>query len=298
MLVLAGLLLLHPVTARAAAQRTFDTPESAIQAFIDALRAGDTKALAAILGPGSQRLLSSGDRVRDDRARQQFVKSYDDGHRLEAGGGKIVLVVGKDEYPFPIPVVPAGPVWRFDTDAGDDEILARRIGRNELDVIQVCLAYVDAQREYHERDRTGTGILEYAQRVASTPGKQDGLYWETRPGESPSPLGALVARARSEGAPRGSGTGPIPYHGYYYRILTGQGPNAPGGAYSYLAGRHMIGGFALVAYPAQYGNSGVMTFITSHDGVVYQKDLGPETAARARQMKVFDPDQTWKRVAP
>jgi hypothetical protein len=297
-LAFAGVLLLHPATARAAAQRTFDTPESAIQAFIDALRTGDMKTLAAILGPGSQRLLSSGDRARDDRAREQFVKLYDEGHRLEAGGGKIVLVVGKTEYPFPIPVVPAGPVWRFDTAVGADEILARRIGRNELDAIQVCLAIVDAQREYYAQDRSGGGVLQYAQYFHSAPGKRDGLYWDAKAGESPSPLGPLVGTAQSEGYRHGRGAVNAPYRGYHYRILTGQGASAPGGAYSYLAGRQMIGGFAVVAFPAQYGNSGVMTFITSHDGVVYQKDLGPETAGRARQMKVFDPDQTWKRAAP
>jgi hypothetical protein len=279
-------------------QKQFETPEETVQSLVDALRKGDTQAMAEILGPSSGPLVSSGDKVEDQRARDAFVREYDATHKLEAGGGKIVLYVGADNYPFPIPVVPDGASWRFDTPAGRDEILNRRIGRNELNTIQVCLAYVDAQRDYYAQERKGGGVLEYAQRLASTPGKRDGLYWEAKAGEKPSPFGPLAARARTEGYSRQSQQGPTPYHGYYYRILTAQGPEAPGGATEYVAGGHMIGGFGLVAFPAQYGASGVMTFIVNHDGVVYQKDLGPKTSALARQMKTFDPDKSWRKVAP
>jgi hypothetical protein len=186
--------------------------------------------------------------------------------------------------------VPDGPRWLWDTDAGDDELLNRRIGENELATIQVCLAYVDAQREYYSR---GQGLLEYAQRLDSTKGKHDGLYWETRPGELDSPLGPLVARARAAGYPLPPPRGPAPYHGYFYRILLAQGPDAPGGAYDFVVRGHMIGGFALVAYPASYGASGIMTFIVNQDGVVYQKDLGAKTAQAANAMKTYNPDKAW-----
>lgn len=216
-------------------------------------------------------------------------------HKFEAGGGKVVLVVGRDDFPFPIPIVPDGPTWRFDTAAGKEEILDRRIGRNELNTIQTCLAYVDAQREYYARDPDRNSLLQYAQKFASTPGKKDGLYWPTKPGEPPSPLGPLVARARGEGYAKRS-EGPVAYWGYYYRILTAQGKDAPGGAYDYLAHGRMIGGFGLVAFPAQYGVSGVMTFLVNQDGVVYQKDLGPKTEAIVRGIKQFNPDPTWEKV--
>jgi hypothetical protein len=191
--------------------------------------------------------------------------------------------------------VPDGASWRFDTAAGKDEIINRRIGENELHTIQVCLAYVDAQREYYARAPDGNRLMEYAQKFASSPGKQDGLYWPTKAGDPPSPLGELVARARGEGYAKRS-SAPVPYWGYYYRILTAQGKDAPGGAYSYIARGHMFGGFGLVAYPAQYGVSGVMTFTVNHDGVVYQKDLGPNTAAIAGAMKEFNPDSTWTKA--
>ena len=285
-----------PSAAAAAAQRRFETLEEATGALIDALRKGDTKSLAAILGPDGRALLSSGDPVADRRNQAQFVTAYDEQHRLEAGGGKVVLVVGKEDFPLPIPIVPDGPSWRWDTAAGKEEMLNRRIGENELNTIQVCLAYVDAQREYYARDPDKNGLLQYAQKFASSGGKRDGLYWEVKPGEAPSPLGPLVVRARGEGYSGKSG-GPIPYWGYYYRILTAQGNDAPGGAYDYLAQGKMIGGFALVAFPAQYGVSGVKTFLVNHDGVVYEKDLGPKTAANARAMKQFNPDSTWKKAS-
>ena len=233
--------------------------------------------------------------MSDRRTRERFVALYDEKHRLEAGGGKVVLVVGNNDFPLPIPIVPDGPSWRFDTAAGKEEIVNRRIGQNELNTIQVCLAYVDAQREYYARDPDGDALLQYARKFASSPGKRDGLHWPTKPGEPPSPLGLLVVKARAEGYSKRS-PNPVAYWGYYYRILTAQGKDAPGGAYSYLAHGQMMGGFALVAYPAQFGVSGVMTFIVNHDGVVYQKDLGPNSAAIARAMKEFNPDSSWKKV--
>ena len=279
-------------------QQTFEALEPAVQALVDAVRKNDTKAVVAILGPEGRALVSSGDPVLDRQHRESFLKSYDAAHRLEGGGGKVVLYTGPEDFPMPIPLVPDGPVWRWDTGAGREEILNRRIGRNELATIQVCLAYVDAQREYYAEPRGKDGVLQYAQRVSSSPGKRDGLYWDTKQGEKPSPLGPLIARARTEGYAGKPDSGFAAYHGYLYRILTAQGPDAPDGALDYVAGGRMIGGFALVAFPAQYGVSGVMTFIVNHDGVVYEKDLGPQTGASARQMKRFNPDQTWKKAPP
>jgi hypothetical protein len=284
-----------PAASSADAQRRFASVEEAGQALVDAFKSGNQDAMVAILGAAGKPIVSSGDPVADRRARERFVAAYDDRHHFEAGGGKVVLVVGPDDFPFAIPIVPDGPSWRFDTAAGKEEILNRRIGQNELNTIQVCLAYVDAQREYYARDPDGDALLQFAQTFASTSGRRDGLYWPTNPGEPPSPLGPFVARARGEGYSKRS-TNPVAYWGYYFRILTGQGKDAPGGAYSYLAHGKMMGGFALVAYPAQYGVSGVMTFIVNQDGVVYQKDLGPNSAALALAMKEFNPDATWSKV--
>jgi hypothetical protein len=281
--------------ASAVAQRRFASLEDAVGALVDAFRAGDRKAMLSIFGEEGKGLVWSGDPVADRQARERFVAAFDAKHHLEAGGGKVVLVVGDDDFPFPIPIVPDGPSWRFDTDAGKEELINRRIGQNELNTIQVCLAYVDAQREYYASDPDHDSVLQYAQKFASSPGRRDGLYFPTKEGERPSPLGQLVAKARSEGYSKKSDA-PVPYWGYYYRILSAQGKDAPGGAYDYLAHGQMMGGFALVAYPARYGVSGVMTFIVNQDGVVYQKDLGPDTAAIARAMKEFNPDHTWKKV--
>jgi DUF2950 family protein len=297
-IALAVVLGLYGAALAASAQKGFESLDDAVNALIGALRASDRKALAEILGPKGRPLIESGDAVADRQITQQFVADYDRAHRLEGGGGKVVLYTGEDDFPFPIPLVPDGPRWIWDTDAGDDEILFRRVGRNELAAMQVCLAYVDAQREYYARDRTGSGMLEFAQRLASTKGKKDGLYWETRPGERPSPLGPLVAKARAEGYRPGASGEPAPYHGYMYRPLLAQGPAAPGGAYDFVVKGHMIGGFALVAFPAKYAVSGIMTFIVSHDGVVYQKDLGPNTAQIAGAMKTYNPDRTWKQAEP
>jgi hypothetical protein len=296
-IVLALAITLHGAAyAAGQGQKTFETLDDAVSALIGAFRAQDLKSLVEILGPKGRPVVASGDIVGDRTAYQRFVAAYDRVHRLEGGGGKVILYVGDDDYPLPIPLVPDGPRWFWDTDAGDDEILFRRIGRNELATIQVCLAYVDAQREYYSRNR-GTGILEYAQRLESTKGKRDGLYWETQPGERPSPLGPLVAEARAAGYRKPEPGKRMPYHGYLYRMLLAQGSAAPGGAYDFVVKGHMIGGFALLAYPATYGVSGITTFIVSHDGIVYQKDLGPNTAELANGMKTYNPDKTWTKVA-
>jgi hypothetical protein len=254
--------------------------------------------LLDILGSDARPIISSGDPSADNQERERFVASYDEAHSLVPGGDRAtVLQVGKDEWPFPIPLVKEGSRWRFDARAGKDELLARRIGANELATIKACLAFVDAQREYWSRNPEQSPLLQYARRISSTKGKRDGLYWDTQDGEEPSPLGPRFAEAQRQGYLVGGRSGkPVPYHGYYYRILTAQGPAAPGGAYNYLVRGQLVGGFALVAYPAQWRVSGVMSFIVSHDGVVYQKNLGPDTAAIAGAMTRFNPDSSWKKV--
>lgn len=279
-----------------AKQKAFATPEEAAKELTAAAKAGDAKALLAILGPEAKPILQSGDAVADKAGRERFVKSYEEANKLvKSGDAKAVLSVGKDDWPFPIPIVKVTAGWRFDTKAGHEEILNRRIGRNELSAIQAVLAYVDAQREYYLANPQKDKLLQYAQKFASAEGKRDGLYFQTKTGEQPSPLGPLVSRAKAEGYAKGEGGKPVAYHGYYYRILKGQGRDAPGGAYDYVVRGKMMGGFALVAWPASYGNSGVMTFIVNHDGVVYEKDLGPDTAAAAQKMTRFNPAKSWKR---
>ncbi len=282
--------------AAAAKQKTFDSPEAAVDALVKATGENNVQELLSLFGPGSKPVVTSGDEVEDRQFREQFVKSYAEKHRLETGqDGKVTLIVGSNDWPMPIPIMKTGGRWRFDTRAGTKEILCRRIGGNELSAIQVALAIADAEREYADRMRADAGEPAYAQKFESGPGKKDGLYWETAPDEKPSPLGPLVARASGEGY---SGTvgGKAPYHGYLYRILKSQGKNADGGAYSYVVNGKMIGGFALVAYPAVYRVSGVHTFVVNHDGVVYGKDLGNKTADIAASMTAFDPDKTWKKV--
>ena len=296
--VLSLLLGARPVVAAADAQSTFATPEEAAAALAQAAQAGDSEVLGQLLGPDAQNVLSSGDPVADAHARENFVHAWNESHHLDKeGDSRVVLVAGSDGWPFPIPLVLTDGRWHFDTKAGEEEILARRIGRNELATIQVCLAFVDAQREYADKDRRGTGFLEYAPNIMSTAGQHDGLYWETAEGEEPSPLGLLVADARAEGYGQGAKDGRLPYHGYFYKTLSGQGPHAPDGAYDYTVKGHQIGGFAWLAYPAVWDNSGVMSFLVNQDGVVYQKDLGRDTAKVVADMKRFDPDDTWTKTA-
>jgi len=283
------------VAANGTKQKSFVTPEEAAQQFAAAVRSGDSRVLIEILGPDARAIIASGDPVEDSKARGRFTRAYDEANKLErTGDAKAILSVGRDEWPFPIPIVKDAAGWRFDTKQGKDEILNRRIGRNERHAIQAALAYVDAQREYYARNPQGDKLLQYAQKFLSASGKRDGLYWPARASEQPSPLGPGYAAARAEGYGKDSSGKPSPYHGYVYRILKGQGPEARGGAYDYLAQGRMIGGFALVAYPAEYGNSGVMTFMVNHDGTVYEKDLGPDTGRVARKVSRFNPDKTWK----
>ena len=278
-------------------QTTFKSPGAAVKALMDAAAAQDVKRLVAIFGPGSEDIVSSGDDAADARDRVLFVKYYNEAHRLERPGyGRRILYVGKEDWPMPVPIVKAGKVWRFQTDEGRQEILSRRVGANELGAIQTCLAIVDAQREYAVQDRDTDQLLEYARKFESEKGKKDGLYWETAPGEPLSPMGPLVAHATAEGYKNPEQMSP--YHGYFFRILTAQGEHARGGAYSYIVKDDMIGGFAVVAGPALYRSSGVKTFIVNHEGVVYEKDLGPDTAKIASAMALFDPDESWKKVEP
>lgn len=281
----------------AARQQSFPSPEEGVRVLMDAAKNNDTASLLQVLGPEAQPFINTGDAVSDQASRARFVQAYEEAHTfVPAGDTKVILQMGNDAWPFPIPLVKDNTSWRFDSKEGKEEILNRNIGRNELDVIQVCLAYVDAQREYYGLGTGPNGMLQYAQKFLSVPGKHDGLYWPTKAAERPSPLGALVARARAEGysGRQGADGQPRPFHGYVFRILTAQGPDAPGGAYNYVVRGHMIGGFAMVARPASYGDSGVMTFLVSHDGKVFQKDLGEATPRIVSAMKAFNPDSTWQ----
>jgi hypothetical protein len=300
--VIAAVILLSGTCSHSLAesilQKSFVSPEEAVNALVVAVQANDKKEILAILGPGGKELISSGDEVADKEGREKFLNAYDEMNKLEKeSADKIVLHVGTDDWSLPIPIVEKDNTWVFDTKAGKEEILNRRIGRNELNVIEVLHAYVDAQREYASRDCKGGGVVEFAQKFISTEGKHDGLYWEAKEGEEMSPLGPLVAQAANEGyAEKAEGINFSPFHGYYYRILKGQGKHATGGTYDYVVKGKMILGFALVAYPAQYGNSGVMTFTVNQEGVIYQKNLGKKTESVAKAMKKFDPDKTWKKV--
>ncbi len=278
-------------------QKTFSTPEEAVKAAIAAAKADDDKEMLAIFGIEAKEVIFSGDPVSDKQRRERFIHAYDQKNSLSKEGDKMVLIVGEKDWPFPIPLVKKGDQWFFDTNAGKEEILNRRIGQNELSTIQTMLAVVDAQREYAMSDLDGDGILEYAGKFRSDPGKKNGLYWATKEGEATSPLGDLLASARAEGyTTAGSKDKPVPFHGYYFRMLKKQGKHAQGGAFDYVIKGNQIGGFAVVAYPATYGNSGVMTFVVNHDGVVYEKDLGKNTAKTAKAMMAFDPDKTWKKA--
>jgi len=274
--------------------RSFSSPEKAVKSLVTAVRANDMEEMLAILGPGSRELIFSGDDVADSTGREKFIKAYDRMNILQkVSADKVTLCIGKDNWPLPIPIVKAGAIWVFDAEQGKQEILNRRIGRNELHVMDVLHAYTDAQHEYASKDCGGGGVVEFAQKLISTQGKRDGLYWEVKKGEKESPLGPLVARAAKEGY---ADADLSPFHGYYFKILKGQGKHAQGGAYDYVVKGKMLLGFALVAYPAEYGNSGVMAFIVNQEGIIYEKDLGEDTTRITEGMKIFDPDKTWKKV--
>jgi len=290
--LLAASLLATTVCYAAGAKR-FASPEQAVQELIAAARAGDSAALLAVLGPDAREVVRSGDAAADKEARGRFVKAFTEANKLtKTENGLALLVIGKDEWIFPIPIVKDASGWYFDTEEGKEEILNRRIGRNELSAIRAVQAYVDAQREYYQRNPQNDKLLQYAQKFASSKDRRDGLYFPVKAGEPASPLGPLFDRMQA--GLKGGAAKRAPYHGYYYRILKGQGADAPGGAYDYIAQGRMIGGFALVAWPAAYGNTGVMTFLVNHDGVVFQKDLGPGTAAAVQKMTRFNPDKSWK----
>jgi hypothetical protein len=274
--------------------KAFPTADAAAQALVTAAKANDVNTLAQILGPASKDILTTGDAVADRNARKQFAVRAAQKMRVVPSHGRTnvkELLVGFDHWPLPIPIVQVGNNWYFDTATGREEILSRRIGSNELDAIEICRGYVEAQHDYGSANRTAAGVPAYAQKVVSSPGQRDGLYWEGERGIDESPVGKIIAGAIAEGYTRGE-----PYHGYYYRVLTGQGANAPGGEMSYLQDDAMTKGFALIAWPATYGSTGVMTFVVGKTGIVYQKDLGRNTAQIASDYKAYDPDDTWKPV--
>ena len=286
------------IESEPAGQKSFASPQQAVAALVAAVQDEKEGELIAILGPGSEDLTSSGDRVADRNGRARFLQAYTENNNLaQEDENRMVLFVGSKDYPFPIPIVRQGNAWRFDTQAGKDEILNRRIGRNELHTIEVMQAYTDAQREYvcMERDGVGPG---FAQKFSSSEGGKDGLYWEAVEGGEESPFGPLIARATREGYDSNlDKEPPEPFHGYFFKILKGQGEHADGGMYDYVVDGNMVLGFALVAYPAKYGVSGIMTFIINQEGVIYEKDLGEETSMAAAAMTSFDPDDTWHSYA-
>lgn len=298
--VVAGTIIVGATAfAQAKDVATYSTAEDAVAALLAAVRSEDPAVeIVKVLGPDGVDIATSGDPVDDQARRERFLTAFDDAHKIDQQEPeKFVLVIGKDEYPFPIPITSKDGKWFWDTGAGINEILTRRIGENELNTIQVMRTYVAAQLEYAEKERDGKGI-QYARRLMSREGRKDGLYWAAAEGEEESPIGPLIAKAQSEGyKAKSSAEGQPAYHGYVYRMLYGQGRNAADGARDYIVNDRMIGGFALIATPADYGNSGIMTFIVNHDGDVYEQDLGPDTQTVARGIKLFDPDSNWKKVA-
>jgi hypothetical protein len=292
-------ILLLPLLAAAPASDSpaqFASPDAATNALVAAVRANDVAQLRALFGEAGLRDVSSGDPVADAVQRQKFIAAYDTKHATDVQAGEARLSIGADDWPFPIPLKHAPRGWSFDVAAGREEILDRRIGANELFTQQVMLAYVDAQNEYVQSLHDGGKVHVYAQRLLSSPGKQDGLYWWTGAAQPQSPLGPLIAEARAGGYRPGESAEPQPFHGYYFRILKGQGRHARGGAYDYVVNGLMLGGFGLVAWPAHWGSTGVMTFVVNQDGEIYQKDLGPTTAATANATTRFDPGPTWQKV--
>ena len=291
---LFALLASSPISqAATAVQKNYKSPEAAVAALADAVKSGNKVKLSVILGSHGSKLISSGDAVADARGRAAFVKAFGEANKLVFDGdAKATLVIGKDDWPFPIPLAKRDNAWKFDTEQGEQEILNRRIGRNELAAIQVCLAIVDAQHDFAASHADSRGVPEYAARIVSSKDKHDGLYWPTKADEPPSPLGPLVAAAASEGY----ASALAPYHGYFYRILAAQGKDAPGGESSYVVKGKMIGGFAVIAYPARYGASGIQAFIVNQDGAVLEKDLGDDTPTVAPRITAYNPDATWRPV--
>lgn len=285
------------ISPEAAAQMAYASPEQAAEALAAAWHGGQTADLLKIFGPDGEKLVTSGDPVAEKRARAKLSSSYDKRHRIESEGeGKAIIVMGDERWPYPIPLVRQEAGWRFDVAAGAQEIVDRRVGRNELNAIQLCRTYVEAQREFADKDRLGNGHHEFAQRIASSEGQHDGLYWRPSDGEPESRFGRLVAEAEARGYAAPDAEGKTPFEGYYFRILTEQGPNAEGGAKNYLVDGHMTGGFALVAFPSGYLSSGIMTFIVNQDGIVFQKNLGADTKDIAEHITSYDPDRSWSIV--
>jgi hypothetical protein len=283
--------------ARAAQEERFATSDDAVKARTAAAANKDTNALELIFGPGLRELVSADSVQASNGLAHLALRVSERVAPVKKSDSSVILDLGFDSWPFPMPLVQQDGQWHFDIDAGKEEILNRRIGRDELDTIRVCQAFAEAQREYASEDHTGSGVLEFAQHLRSTPGRHDGLYWHPEPGEEISPLGPLVAQARGEGYTHSTKIlteKQVPYHGYYFKILTRQGRHAPAGKYNYIINGHMIAGFALVAWPAEWGNSGVMTFIINQQGKVYEKNLGPKTARIAAGMTAYDPDPGWK----
>ncbi|MFL6719207.1 MAG: DUF2950 domain-containing protein [Burkholderiaceae bacterium] len=280
-------------------QRDFASAEAAVEALVQAVKAQDRVGTLEVLGPDAAAWISSGDAADDRATVERFVATYNEKHEIVRNGNMATLKLGSSDFPFAFPLVLSKGRWRFDTAAGKEEMLARRIGENELSTIKVLQAIVDAQIEYASEDRDGDGVVEYAHKFVSSPGKHDGLYWEVKPGEPESPIGWLVAQAAGEGFAgnnQANNERLTPFHGYHYRMLNSQGKNAPSGALDYVVHGRAIGGFAVIAYPAQYGNSGIMTFMVNQDGKIYQADLGPETPTRAKQLQQFDPGPRWSLV--
>jgi hypothetical protein len=298
---LGVLLLLATVAVRAAepAQQTFASPEQAAAALAEAWGQDDKAAMMKLFGSAGAKLISSGDPVADAEAKQRLAAEYNLAHRIEnESDDKAVLSIGKGDFPYPIPLVKQDSAWYFDTKAGEQEILDRRIGHNELNAIDVCHTYVEAQRAYAAQYSSGNGPAEYAQRLHSSAGKHDGLYWAAETTTDESPFGPLVAGAEAAGYSANAAGMRTPYHGYYFRILKQQGASAPGGAKDYVVGGHMTGVFAMIAFPAKYGDSGIMTFIVDQTGIVFEQNLGPGTDAAARQISTYDPDDSWRPTHP
>lgn len=274
--------------------RTFNSPEDAVSALGMAVNYRDTNALAEIFGPGVKDIRSS-DPVEVQREVSTFAAQFNESNYLDhIDADHYILETGADHWPFPVPLVRTNGVWYFDTAAGKDEILNRRIGYDELQTLESLRAGVEAQRQYASEDHNGNGVLEFAQKIVSSPGKKDGLYWSPDVDGEMSPLGPLFAEAQSQGYVKNPNGTPQPFHGYYFKILTRQGGHAPAGAYNYMINGYMIGGFAFIAWPAQYGESGIMTFIVNQQGNIFQKDLGPATAKIVKKIKAYDPDPSWK----